>query len=86
MQLLTQKPLRTVPWLSRLTKTPQDRPPQPTEPEVVKRGMSDELYDLALDCWKQEPVQRVTIEDIVARLENCYDQWLSRKNYSQNFD
>jgi hypothetical protein len=42
--------------------------------------MSDELYSLVLDCWKQDPAQRATIEEIAARLEGCHDQWLSRKN------
>jgi hypothetical protein len=80
VQIMTRKPLHTVPWMSRLVATTQIRPPQPTEREVVKRGMSDKLYGLVLDCWKQDPARRATIEEIVARLEDCHHQWLSRKN------
>jgi hypothetical protein len=45
-------------------------PKRPTEPEVVANGLDDTLWDLLMDCWKADPQERPTIDQLIARLES----------------
>ncbi|KAJ7896897.1 kinase-like domain-containing protein [Mycena leptocephala] len=43
------------------------RPLRPTMPEVVERGLDDDLWGLLLRCWAHDPSERPTVQDILSR-------------------
>ena len=43
----------------------------------VKEGITnEEVKQLIKDCWKQDPIQRMKIEEIVVGLDSCYSKSL----------
>ena len=45
-----------------------ERPPRPTDPEVIARGLDDKLWNLITRCWHQDPMRRPTINQVLAEL------------------
>ena len=41
-----------------------ERPPRPTHPQL-----SDPLWEMIQKCWRREPSERPTIQEVVAFLE-----------------
>ena len=45
-----------------------DRPRRPTDPEIVARGLDDNLWRLLEQCWQEDPAVRPKIEEVLSRL------------------
>ena len=45
-----------------------DRPRRPTDPEIVARGLDDNLWVLLEQCWEEDPTVRPKIEEVLSRL------------------
>lgn len=45
-----------------------DRPPRPTDPLVIARGLDDKLWYLMERCWSGEPSMRPDIHTVIAEL------------------
>ncbi|KAJ7591214.1 kinase-like domain-containing protein [Mycena floridula] len=45
-----------------------EKPPRPTEPRVLERGLNNELWALLNDCWSVEPSDRPSIKQVIQRL------------------
>ncbi|KAG5637004.1 hypothetical protein H0H81_006148 [Sphagnurus paluster] len=46
-----------------------ERPNQPKENHIVERGLDDRMWSLMEDCWQQDPRDRPTAVEVVARLQ-----------------
>ncbi|KAF9255396.1 kinase-like protein [Marasmius fiardii PR-910] len=45
-------------------------PLKPTENKVIERGLDDRLWELLVECWKEDPSARPSIEEVLTRLES----------------
>ncbi|KAJ7733797.1 kinase-like domain-containing protein [Mycena metata] len=45
-----------------------ETPRRPTEPQVVQRGLDDELWFLLMHCWATAPLERPTIKETLSML------------------
>jgi len=45
-----------------------ERPARPLDPDIVVRGLDDRLWDLLTRCWKADPAERPTIEEVLREL------------------
>jgi hypothetical protein len=51
-----------------------DRPSKPQRQADIDRGLDDELWNLIVDCWSQEPSKRpmaATVSSTLGKLNNC---------------
>jgi serine/threonine protein kinase len=48
-----------------------DRPSKPQRQADVDRGLDDELWNLIVDCWSQEPSKRPMAATVSSTLNNC---------------
>lgn len=45
-----------------------NRPRRPVDAEVIRYGLNDDMWRLIQDCWCQNPQDRLTMTEVVARL------------------
>ncbi|KAF9057400.1 kinase-like domain-containing protein [Panaeolus papilionaceus] len=45
-------------------------PDQPTESDIVRRGLDDSLWKLLLSCWSLNPSKRPTIQNVISTLQS----------------
>ena len=45
-----------------------DRPPRPTDPAVVERGLNDAMWNLLTRCWSSIPQMRPSVQQVLAEL------------------
>ena len=44
------------------------RPERPTDPEVLRRGLDDNIWGLLKDCWEHDSLKRPLIDEVITRL------------------
>ena len=54
------------------------KPQKPTDPEIVKRGLNDKLWDLLCRCWNPDPEERPTIQEVLGELPKCGHFWFTK--------
>ena len=45
-----------------------DRPSKPLGDEAVRHGLTDKIWELLTCCWKVDPKERPTIEEVLEEL------------------
>ncbi|KDQ14167.1 hypothetical protein BOTBODRAFT_32952 [Botryobasidium botryosum FD-172 SS1] len=45
-------------------------PDRPMEPEVVSRGLNDNAWLIIMDCCREEPFRRLTVQELILRLKS----------------
>lgn len=64
------------PPFSHIKRTPEvlikmqqgERPRRPESPEIIERGLDDNLWDLLTRCWVEDPAARPSIHEVIAEL------------------
>lgn len=52
------------------------RPGKPTF--VMTRGYTEEIWQLTMSCWKEDPTERPTVDYALDALESAAGQWVSK--------
>jgi hypothetical protein len=45
-------------------------PARPKDPRAIERGLDEKLWNLLLCCWKQDPSERPTIQEVLHILQH----------------
>jgi hypothetical protein len=52
-----------------------ERPKHPRSPEVIGRGLNNELWQYLCGCWKSSPEDRLSLQTLRDLLNTLANQW-----------